>query len=155
MYLYVFTSTNQIELTILQESSRPPWTIISFLGPFGNIICITNLAFTITVIQPQSIVTTVSICLLFKRPNITKHITRTLQVPWDYHFIPRSYGTINLNIDLNLTFSIIQPQLSQIYLYVFPPKDQIELTLLQAPYRSPGTIISFLVAMSLLILLPI
>merc|ERR1712059_86235 len=51
MDLYVFLSTDQIELTISQEHSRSPGTIISSPGPMGLLINhITNLNFTVTVI---------------------------------------------------------------------------------------------------------
>ena len=84
-----------------------------------------------------------SICLPFNRPRRTDHITWTLYVPWDYHFISRSQGTINHNISWTFTFSsVIKCQLTQMGLHVFPSTNQIELTRLQKPSRSPGTIIS-------------
>ena len=72
------------------------------------------------------------ICLPFKRPYITNHITRTLDVLCDHHFIPRYHGTINLNISLTFTFpSVIKHQLSQLNPYVFHSTNQIELTIIQ------------------------
>ena len=41
----------------------------------------------------MSLLLSLSICLSINRPNTTNHITKILQVPWDYHFITRSYGT--------------------------------------------------------------
>ena len=56
---------------------------------------------------------------------------------------------------MTLTVTVIQPQLLQMDPYVLPSKDQIELTILQEPSRSPWIIISSPGPMGLLILLPI
>ena len=55
---------------------------------------------------------------------------------------------------MNFTFTVtvVQPQLLQIIQYVFPSKDQIEVTILQESSRPPGTIISSLGPLGLLIL---
>merc|ERR1712059_49023 len=91
----------------------------------------------------NSCVTKGSIYLPFNRLNRTDHNTGILYVCWDYHFISMSQGTINHNISLTFTFSsVIKYQLSQMSLHVFPPTDQIEVTRLQKPPKSPGTIIS-------------
>ena len=63
--------------------------------------------------------TNVSIHITFNIPNTTNHITRTLQVPWNYHFITRYHRTINLNISLTFTITVIHPLLSQMDMYVF------------------------------------
>ena len=60
--------------------------------------------------------------------------------------------TINFNINVTFSETVIQPQLSQMDLYVLPSTDQIEVTTLQEPYRSPVTIISSPGPMGLLIL---
>ena len=56
--------------------------------------------------------------LPFNSSNRTNHIARTLHVPWDYQFIPRSHGTINLKVSSTFTVTVIQPQLSQMDLYL-------------------------------------
>ena len=87
-------------------------------------------------------VTNGSIYLNFNRANIINHITRTLQVPWNYHFILRSHQTINLITNLTFTVTVIQPLVSQMDLYIFTSTDQIELSILQQSSKSHGTIIS-------------
>ena len=83
--------------------------IISFSGPtrllissiLGSILSSLPNSYTFTftfTVTVTSNFTNGSICLPFNRPNITDHITGTLYVPWDYHFISRSQGTINHNI---------------------------------------------------------
>ena len=76
----------------------------SFSSILGSILSSSpkssTFTFTFTV---TSNVTNGSRCLPFNRPNKTKYITRTLQVPWDYHFILRSHGTINQQHSLLFT----------------------------------------------------
>merc|ERR1711867_12698 len=73
--------------------------------------------FTITV-TVKSNVTTLSMCFPFNRLNRTNHIIIILQVPMDYHFIPRSYATINQQHSPLFTLSL-SPQMSQLDLCVF------------------------------------
>ena len=69
-----------------------------------------------------SIVTNGSICVPFRRPNITNHMTQTLQVPWNYNFIPSCHGSIWLHFNIpnrtNHTLRILQVPLD----YQFIPR---------------------------------
>ena len=73
---------------------------------------IINIYSSLTITFPSLIISKLSQidqCLPFKRQNKTNYITRTLHVPWDYHFISRSHGTIN-NINLYVSTIVIQYQ---------------------------------------------
>ena len=95
-------SNDQIDVTTLQEPSKPTETVFSATGPMRILILI----------------------------------------------------LVSLSLSLSLLISLLH-QMSQMDLYVFPSKDQIELTISQELYRSPGSIISSPGPMRLLILLPI
>jgi len=86
-------------------------------------------------IYSNSFVTNGSICHHFNRPNRTNYITRILQVSWDYHFLPRSIGIINLNTNLTFTVIVILLQLSKMDIYVFTSKNLSSLFLMPISQR--------------------